>query len=380
MKSPYPKCLLVDDLEENLLALRELLKHEELETFSARSGEAALELMLQHDFAVALLDVQMPGMDGFELAEFMRSTERTRHIPIIFVTAAGADAERVFKGYDSGAVDFLTKPLSPKIVLSKIRVFLELHQQKLELQEKIERLKDTEARLQKALRARDEFISVCSHELKTPLTSLKMQSQIVGRNREKLGEAAAFAPERMDKFIGNVDRSVDRIIHLVNDMLDISRVQTGRLSLNREQVGLRALVTEVLDRMRAFLEMAGCGLEVNTPEEITVEADRFRLEQVLTNLLTNAAKYAPECPVRIELKKEGSFAVLSVIDRGEGISPENQAKIFERFERVDENAPVGGLGLGLYISREIMQMHRGSLSVQSTPGEGATFLMKVPLV
>lgn len=380
MDQHKPKCLLVDDLEENLIALRGLLKDEPLELFTARSGEIALEMMLEHDFALALLDVQMPVMDGFELAEIMRSTEKTRAIPIIFVTAAGHSAERVFKGYEAGAVDFLTKPLQPFIVLSKVRVFTELHKQRLLLEEKIQKLKETEADLQEALKSRDEFISVCSHELKTPLTSLKMQIQLTQRGVEKQGEEKAFAPAKMHKFISSADKSVDRIIHLVNDMLDISRVQTGRLSLKLGKVNLSDLAREVCERMKPYLELANCSLELHIQDDIYANIDRFRIEQVLTNLLSNAAKYAPECPVTLTVEKEAHCALIKVIDRGEGISEEYQKKIFQRFERgSSENSSVGGLGLGLYISKEIMEMHHGSLSVQSRPGEGSTFLVKIPI-
>ena len=180
-----PKCLIVDDLKENLIALRSLLKDLNVEVLEASSGLEALEILLQHDVALSLVDVQMPEMDGFELAEIMRSTEKTKGIPIIFVTAAETDSRRVFQGYEAGAVDFLQKPLAPAIVKSKVCIFLELYIQKMKLQDKLKKIKETEAYLQKALKSRDEFLSICSHELKTPLTTLKMQIQITNRLKEK---------------------------------------------------------------------------------------------------------------------------------------------------------------------------------------------------
>src|SRR5690606_2178752 len=193
---PLPKCLIVDDLKENILALKGILADEEVEIHSATSGLEALELLLKHEFALALIDVQMPGMDGFELAETMRSTERTKSIPIIFVTAASTDAQRIFRGYEAGAVDFMHKPLYPQIVVSKIRIFLELYRNKRQLERKLERIKETEANLQEALRSRDEFLSIASHELKTPLTSLKMQIQLQEHLSQKRGEEFAYSLDK----------------------------------------------------------------------------------------------------------------------------------------------------------------------------------------
>lgn len=380
IKSQKPKCLIVDDLSENIIALKSLLKDENVEPVCAQSGLEALNLLLENDFALALVDVQMPGMDGFELAEIMRSTEKTRGIPLIFVTAAGADSHRVFQGYEKGAVDFLQKPLSPQIVISKVRVFLELYNQKFLLQQKLRKIEETEAYLQKALKSRDEFLSICSHELKTPLTSLKMQIQITNRIREKKGDDVAFSVENMEKFLGHADRSVERIIHLVNDMLDISRVATGRLSLNLEKVQLDNLVVDIGDRLKQFMELAGCDLKIECDKNVEGLWDKFRLEQVITNLLTNAAKYAPECTVDLRLMKQGQYAVVKVIDRGPGISQEDQKRIFERFERAVDHTSVTGLGLGLYISREIVELHHGNISVESKLNEGTTFSVKLPLL
>ncbi len=373
------KILLVDDLEENLLALKSLLSSEDADILTAKSGEAALELMLTQEFALALLDVQMPGMDGFELAEIMRSTEKTRSIPIIFVTAAGNDIQRVFQGYESGAVDFLHKPLFPKIVLSKVKVFLALEKQRKLLEEKLVKIQETEKSLQTALQTRDEFLSICSHELNTPLTSLKMHLQIMNKREEKYGPEVAFSQENVHKFLSNAEKGVERIIHLVNDMLDISRVSTGRLSLNIEEVDFSKLTAETIDRHMPFLSMSNCELTLKIQPNVMVKIDRFRIEQVMTNLITNAAKYASECPVHITLKTQDGKAVLIVGDKGPGISEANQKKIFERFERVDSNATVGGLGLGLYISKEIVELHKGQIFVRSQIGEGSEFIVELPL-
>ena len=375
-----PKCLIVDDLEENIVALKSLLSDEALEVISAKSGTEALELLLSHHFALALLDVQMPEMDGFELAEIMRSTDKTRSIPIIFVTAGGADYQRLFRGYEAGAVDFLFKPLFPQIVLSKVRIFLELYNQKIKLEQKLEKIKITERFLNEALKSRDEFLSICSHELRTPLTSLKMQIQMHDRREEKFGEEVAFSIPNMKKFLGQAGHSVDRIIHLVNDMLDISRVSTGRLSLNLQEVNLSQLVSDVSERLMPIMELASNSLNFNIDPGIMIEADRFRIEQVLTNLLTNAAKYAPEQPVSVFVHKENNMAIFGVKDQGDGISSEDQLRIFERFERAVGSSDVSGLGLGLYISKEIIELHHGKITLVSEKGIGSTFKVFIPLL
>lgn len=377
---PKPKCLIVDDLKENIIALESLLRDEQVEIIKAQSGVEALNLLLEHDFALALVDVQMPGMDGFELAEIMRSTEKTKVIPLIFVTAATTDAQRVFQGYEKGAVDFLQKPLSPQIVLSKVRVFLELYNQRVLLQQKLKKIEETESGLQKALKTRDDFFSICSHELKTPLTTLKMQIQLVNRLREKKGIEVAYAPENIEKFINHADRSVDRIIHLVNDMLDISRMQTGRLSLSLEKVELDGLVYDVIERLKPFCDLAGCELRSDIHSEATGLWDKFRIEQVITNLITNGAKYASENPIEVHVAKINGKAMIKVKDYGPGISQEDQKRIFERFERATSTDTISGLGLGLFISREIIELHQGSISVESTLGKGSTFTVVLPLV
>lgn len=375
-----PKCLIVDDLKENLIALKSLLKDDHVQVIEATSGVEALDLLLQHDFALALVDVQMPQMDGFELAEIMRSTDRTRNIPLIFVTAAETDSRRVFQGYEAGAVDFLQKPLSPQIVLSKVRIFLELYSQKVRLQQKLEKIKETELYLQKALNSRDEFLSICSHELKTPLTTLKMQIQITNRLKDKKGAEVAYTTENMNKFLHQADRSVDRIIHLVNDMLDISRVSTGRLSLNFEKVQLNKLVNDVIERLSSLLEFANCEVRVTSKEPMNGLWDQFRLEQVFINILTNATKYAPNQPVDIILERKEQTAVIKIRDYGEGISENNQKIIFDRFVRAVTSSSVSGLGLGLYISKQIIELHHGSIGVNSSLGEGTTFTIILPLI
>ena len=212
---PDAKILLVDDLQENLTALQALVRAPGRTVLCATSGEEALALMLDHDFAVAILDVQMPGMDGFELAELMRGTERTRHIPIVFVSAAGRELNYAFRGYDTGAVDFLHKPLDPQMVRSKVSVFVDLFGQR-------QRLLRMQADLERAVRMRDDFLSMVSHELRNPLNTLYLQAQLRSRMAEagKLPDLAAFA-----QMAGRDQQQIQSMIRLLDDMLDATRVR-----------------------------------------------------------------------------------------------------------------------------------------------------------
>ena len=363
------KCLLVDDLKGNLLALESLLKPEGAEIYRAQSGEEALELLLEHDFALALVDVQMPGMNGFELAEYMRGTEKTRHIPIIFVTAGARVQEGVFQGYEAGAVDFLFKPLDPFIVRSKVRIFLELDQQKARLQR-------TERELTRALQARDEFFSIASHELKTPITAINLQLQILGR----LLEQAPFEPpvkQRTDKAYGTFNRQVTKLNALVDTLLDVTRIKNGKLTLERRELDLGNLVREVLDRFTASEKEVEIRGELEAG--IVGEWDAQRMDQITTNLVSNAIKYGNGSAVDVRLQRVNGQARLTVMDKGSGISPERLPFIFDRFERAVENSSVQGLGLGLYIVKQIVQAHGGSVSVESALKQGTTFEVLLPL-
>ncbi len=238
----------------------------------------------------------------------------------------------------------------------------------------IEDMKRAQERLSEAVSARDAFLSIASHELKTPLTSLKIQTQMTRRNLTTQGEIVALAPPRMRPFIDQVDR----LVHLVDDMLDISRISTGRLTIQKTDCQLSKLVREVVERMGPALAQVGCRLSLFQSDEIKGFWDPFRIEQVLTNLLTNAARYAAGAPVEVRVWRDGTMAHVSVRDHGRGIQSEDQAKIFERFARAVSASEISGMGLGLYISREILEAHGGSIRVESELGSGSTFTMSLP--
>lgn len=227
-----------------------------------------------------------------------------------------------------------------------------------------------------ALEARDTFFSLASHELKTPLTSLKLQTQLTQR---QLGQGKLLDHCELNKRLAHTDRQVDRLTRLVDDMLDVSRISAGRVALRPERFELSQLVTEVVTRMTPLLQQAGCTVNWQPPAPIEGVWDRFRLDQLLVNLLSNAARYCGGKPVWVELERFENEVEIRVRDEGPGIDPEDQSRIFQRFERVAHDHADSGLGLGLFIVREVAELHGGSVRVQSQLGQGSTFFARFPL-
>lgn len=387
------KLLIVDDLPENLLALEALIKAEDREVFQAGSADQALSLLLEHEFALAILDVQMPGMNGFELAELMRGMEKTKHIPIVFVSAAGREMNYAFKGYESGAVDFLHKPLDTLAVKSKVKVFVELYRQRKALdrqvqalarsqqeqQQLLEQLQVARGELERAVRMRDDFMSIVSHEVRTPLNGLILETQLRKLHLSR-DNADAFTLDKMRAMVERDERQINSLIRLIEDMLDVSRIRTGKLSISPSRFNLTQLVGGLVENFAAQAAAVGSVIELEVAGPLEGIWDEFRIEQVIANLLSNALRYGAKRPVQVRVLEDQGMACVEVRDQGIGISPENQRRIFQQFERVASNHSVAGLGLGLYISEQIVLAHGGRISVSSAEGEGATFRVHLPLV
>jgi signal transduction histidine kinase len=385
------KLLIVDDLPDNLRALDALIRDEARLVFHAHSGEEALALLLEHEFALAILDVQMPGMDGFELAELMRGTARTRHIPIVFVSAAGRELNYAFKGYESGAVDFLYKPLDPDAVRGKVNVFVALDQQRRETARQMEALERsrreqevllrelnaTQQELQRSLRMRDEFMSLVAHELRTPLNTLFLETQMRALQLKR-GTLPVFEPEQMGKMIRRDERQIKAMIRLIDDMLDVSRMKSGTLSIRPGRVELMTLLERVVSDLTLQASAAGCSISLAPHGPVTGWWDEFRIEQVIVNLLTNALRYGGGANVEVSVHDDDGKVRVEVRDHGRGIAPEDIERIFQPYERGARNGEPKGLGLGLYISRQLAASHGGELLVTSNPGEGAAFSLVLP--
>lgn len=368
--------LLVDDLEENLLALEALLQREGLVCLKARGGEEALELLLTHEVALALLDVQMPGMDGFELAEFMRGSERARHIPIIFVTAGGADGQRRFRGYEAGAVDFIQKPIEPDVLRSKANVFFDLHQQRRQIEAQRDELEAAAQALRRADRHKDSFLAVLAHELRNPVAALSGGLHLLGKDID---------PERAKDIRGRMDRMLDHLAHLIDDLLDVSRVSQGKISLKKARVELGEVLQSAIEASQHTIEAAKHQFEVELSDApIWLEADHTRLAQIVANLLNNAAKYTPPGGVvTLRAMAEGGMATITVSDTGVGIPEAMQSRIFEIFAQVEDHLgqSQGGLGIGLALVRQLVALHGGEVTVHSDgEGQGSTFTVRLPTI
>jgi len=367
--------LLVDDLEENLLALEALLQRDGLTCLKARSGEEALELLLVHDVALALLDVQMPGMDGFQLAEYIRGNARARHIPIIFVTAGSADLQRRFRGYEAGAVDFIHKPIEPTILRSKANVFFDLHEQRQQIQRQRDELELAAEALRRADRHKDSFLAVLAHELRNPVAALSGGIHLLNKD---------ISPERAADIRTRMERMLSHLTHLVDDLLDASRVSQGKVSLKTERVELSEMLRSAIDASQHNLDAGGHRFVTDLPEEaIWLRADHTRLAQIVSNLLNNAAKYTPSGgTVSLSARAEGGEVAISVSDTGVGIPVDMQSKIFEIFAQVEAHLAKaqGGLGIGLALVKQLVTLHGGTIAVESAgPDRGSVFTVRLPL-
>ncbi|BBF71621.1 hybrid sensor histidine kinase/response regulator [Sphingobium sp. 3R8] len=369
-------CLLVDDLEENLLALEALLQRDGLICLKARSGEEALELLLVHDVALALLDVQMPGMDGFELAEYMRGNERARHVPIIFVTAGSADRQRRFRGYEAGAVDFIQKPIEADILRSKAAIFFDLHDQRRQIIAQRDELATLAGALQAADRRKNEFLAILGHELRNPIAALAAGLHLLEKREGT--EAARDIRGRMDRHVHHLSR-------LIEDILDIARIDQGKISLKIQRIVLQDVLAFAVETCQPTIEAAQHRLVIDIADDpIKLDADYARVVQIVSNLLSNAAKYTqPGGEVRLTVRTVDGWAEIEVADTGIGIAPDMQARIFDLFAQVKRSTgdAQDGLGIGLALVRQLVALHGGALSLKhSAPGEGSIFQVRLPTV
>ncbi|MEH6499233.1 MAG: hybrid sensor histidine kinase/response regulator [Pseudoalteromonas distincta] len=375
MKMPV-KILLVDDLSENLLSLEALLRRDDFVLLMARSGDEALELLLHHDVALALIDVQMPGLNGFELAELMRGNERTRRIPIIFVTAGTHSAERRFQGYEAGAVDFIQKPIEPDILRSKTKVFSEIYRQRQMIAEQRDLLEAQAQALQLSDKRKDEFLAVLAHELRNPLAALQGGLSLLLRKPD--------GPQA-EKISGLMQEQMTHLFRLVDDLLDASRITQGKIELRIAAFDLRDAVLSAVEMVRPVIEAQDHSLTLRLADHRTeLVGDQVRITQCIANLLTNSAKYTPQAG-RIEVRvEEGSSTFqVTVADNGLGLTPEASAAIFRMFEQIEDHLQHshGGLGIGLALVKQLIELHGGSISVTSEgPNRGSAFTLEMPKV
>ena len=399
--------LLVDDRPENLLALEAILDPLGQVLVRAGSGPEALRQVLALDFAVMLLDVQMPGMNGFEVAEIIKSRERSRTIPIIFLSAISKEDAYVFKGYSMGAVDYVFKPFNPDVLRSKVAVFVDLFLKQRELQQQGELLRDSQKRelelehrtslleaearsaaklsqmndelhrrqvaLEQAMGARNRFYASMSHELRTPINAVIGYSTIMLDNI--YGPLNAKQKEGLQRSL----KAARHLLELVNDVLDLSKIEAGKIELSLQPVMFPSLIEDLFVTVRPLADEYGSTLTLEMEGgSFNIVSDPRRVRQILLNLLSNAIKFGEGKPIRVTCKQgENKSAELEVIDQGVGIAQDDIARIFEEFVQVSESKQPG-TGLGLPISRRLALLLDGALTVCSTPGEGSAFRLTLP--
>ncbi len=369
------KILIVDDRPENLVSMKQLLQKSGLQILTAGSGDEALGLMLDHDLALVLLDVQMPGMDGFEVATLMRSNERTRHLPVIFVTALNMEKKHLWSGYGVGAVDYLFKPIDPIVIRAKVDVFLELKKMELIRERLNEELYQANTRLKNLSDNKSDFLAAASHELRTPLTVIKENVSLV--QDEIVGPLTEDQRKCMDAAL----RNCNRLANLVNDLLDLDSVESGAENMRREGVDVASILVESESDFRPRCQAAGLELVMDVADGLPrVLGDQGMITQVVTNLLSNAVRFTPRGG-RIVLGGilVGSQVMIRVQDDGPGIAPEDRTRVFEKFTQVNRTHGPGprGTGLGLAISRMIAELLEGRLELESQVGVGSTFTFSI---
>ncbi len=368
------KILVVDDRRENLLAMKTALKHVDAQIIEARSGNEALSLMLRCNLALVLLDVQMPEMDGFEVAALMRDNENTKHIPIIFMTAISKDDEYVFKGYETGAVDYLFKPVNANILQAKVRVFLDMYRQKRELEAA---RRDAET----ANLAKSEFLANMSHEIRTPMTAILGFAETLLTE----GDITKAPPQRIEA-VRTIIRNGEHLFCLINGILDLSKIEAGKLNLECLRCSPSQLAHDVISLMQIRAEAKGFPLELKCHGNIprTIRTDPTRLRQILINLVGNAVKFTETGGVCLEMRLdrqggEGPIMQFEVRDTGIGMNEEQIGQLFKAFSQVDASTTrkFGGTGLGLAISKRLAEMLGGDIAVRSEPGKGSSFRVSI---
>lgn len=399
-ESRGPTVLLIDDQPARLLTYESILEGVGVTCVRALSGKEGLDLLLRQVFAVIILDVSMPGMDGFETARLIRDHPRFQHVPIIFVTGVHLTALDALRGYEVGAIDYITVPIVPEIFRSKVAVLAELYRRRVELEQLNSDLEQARRqleldrnaavsegqaeqaqrrRLEAALRESEHlktaFLATLSHELRNPLAPIRTAARLL--------ESPTLSRVELDRARSAITRQVSNMAALLDGLLDVARFNRGQLALNKTQVRLREIVEAGLEIARPQIDAKNHRIHVDIPlSPVTLEVDPVRLTQVLANLLINAAKYTHENGlIRLQCRADRSGVVLSVLDTGVGLSTELQAKLFEIFGKVEprEGQVGGGLGIGLFLCRALVELHGGQIEAHSDgPDLGSTFVVRLP--
>ncbi|MCJ8211457.1 hybrid sensor histidine kinase/response regulator [Mucilaginibacter sp. RS28] len=394
------KILLVDDSEDNLMSMEIVLEKSGYTFFKARSGKEALKILLKEDdFTLILLDVKMPIMDGYETAELIYQRDKLKHIPIIFITGKDYEEDAVFKGYQTGAVDYIRKPVNPEVLRSKVAVFAELYKKNLLLQKQEEELRvinhdlmklnqELENRVRertleleklneelKSLNlSKDKFLSVISHDLRNPLTALLTSSAKLNDDPEHLSN------KQLKQLSGIILRTSKRILTQLNEVVEWAKEQHEKTNFNPQRIRLSKGIDDSLELVKPNALQKNIRIENKVATDIFLRADTFMLRSIIQNLVTNAIKFTPNGgSVKLTAQAGRDFVEIHVQDTGIGMSPELQEGLFSRTAAVNNGTNNElGTGLGLILVRDFVAQHSGSIVVESVLGKGTRFTVTIP--
>ncbi len=356
------RILVVDDDPVNLRIIGGILRHEGYEISEAVSGEEALEAYAEFEPNLVVLDVMMPGIDGFETCRVLKRTYGETGAPVIFVTSR-SKADDIVMGFDAGGVDYLTKPFRPKEVLARIRTHLS-NQLLVE-------------QLSKANASKDRFLGMCAHDLRNPLSSIRGLAELMNEN------AVGILTNEQREIVHTIHGASQSMLQLVNELLDVATIEAGHLKLAKEPTKVADIVERSVHLSNIEAAKKNTRIEmVNATDNPLIDVDRNKIRQVVDNLISNAVKYSPRGSlITVEVCADESFAGFVVKDRGPGIPDDERHKLFKDYGRLSTQ-PTGGeksTGLGLAICRKIVEAHAGTIGVENIPGRGCDFVVRLPL-
>lgn len=367
---PLGKVLIVDDVYENIDMMLRVLNREGYEVLIAKDGEEALDKVIEYKPDIILLDVMMPGIDGFQVCQRLKQNEATKDIPVIFITAL-ANTVYIVKGFEVGAVDFITKPFRPKEVVARVNTHLTVTRQRQE----IERLREQDrVYFEKLSAMKDDVMNMASHDLKNPLNTVKTAVSLMRRRNPDMDE-------KTSELLHIIENSAEMMKNLITGLLDLAKIETGR-AINLQPVQLNKFLDDNLTIFKLAASDKNITLTFLPPnEDAVVPMDLERMEQVLQNLLSNAIKYTPDGgTVTLSAEITADSVIIKVQDTGMGIPKDDLPHLFEKFYRVknDAHMQVEGTGLGLSIVKSIVENHDGTITVESEVNKGTTFFIRLP--